>query len=254
MLARAANLYKMAKKWNEAGETFCKIATHQLSEGNKHDAATNYVDGANCYKKNDPKEAAACLQRAIDIYTDMGRFTIAAKHHQTIAELFEAQTGDLDQAMQHYEQAAEYFRGEESHSSANKCMLKVAEYSATLEKYEKAIKIYETVAAASLENQLLKYAAKDQFFRASLCHLYLCILPITSIILQMTEALNWLRKKTKDMGTWVFQVLGVQQPPLLPAAQQEHQLPAAQQQELQLQLQQLQLQLDEDVPDIICLP
>ena len=171
MLARAANLYKMAKKWNEAGETFCKIATHQLSEGNKHDAATNYVDGANCYKKNDPKEAAACLQRAIDIYTDMGRFTIAAKHHQTIAELFEAQTGDLDQAMQHYEQAAEYFRGEESHSSANKCMLKVAEYSATLEKYEKAIKIYETVAAASLENQLLKYAAKDQFFRASLCHL-----------------------------------------------------------------------------------
>ena len=73
--------------------------------------------------------------------------------------------------MQHYEQAAEYFKGEESHSSANKCMLKVAEYCATLEKYEKAIKIYETVAAASLENQLLKYAAKDQFFRASLCHL-----------------------------------------------------------------------------------
>ena len=90
---------------------------------------------------------------------------------QTIAELFESQTADLDKAMQHYEQAAEYFRGGESHSSANKCMLKVAEYSATLEKYEKAIKIYETVAAASLENQLLKYAAKDQFFRASLCHL-----------------------------------------------------------------------------------
>merc|ERR1712025_885404 len=66
---------------------------------------------------------------------------------------------------------AEYFRGEESHSSANKCMLKVAEYAATLENYEKAIKIYEQVAAASLENTLLKYAAKEQFFRASLCHL-----------------------------------------------------------------------------------
>ena len=49
--------------------------------------------------------------------------------------------------------------------------IKVAEYSATLENYEKAIKIYEQVAAASLENQLLKYAAKDQFFRASICHL-----------------------------------------------------------------------------------
>lgn len=171
MLGRAANLFKMAKKWNEAGQTFSQIANTHLGEGNKHDAATNFVDAANCYKKNDPKEAAASLQKAIDIYTDMGRFTIAAKHHQTIAELFESQTADLDKAMQHYEQAAEYFRGEESHSSANKCMLKVAEYAATLENYEKAIKIYEQVAAASLENTLLKYAAKEQFFRASLCHL-----------------------------------------------------------------------------------
>jgi len=171
MLGRAANLFKMAKKWNEAGNTFCKIANHHISQGNKHDAATNFVDSANCFKKNDPKQAASSLQKAIDIYTDMGRFTIAAKHHQTIAELFESQTAELDKAMQHYEQAAEYFRGEESHSSANKCMLKVAEYAATLENYEKAIKIYEQVAAASLENNLLKYAAKEHFFRASLCHL-----------------------------------------------------------------------------------
>merc|ERR1719336_27271 len=171
MLGRAANLFKMAKKWNEAGQTFCKIANHHISQGNKHDAATNFVDAANCYKKNDPKEAAASLQKAIDIYTDMGRFTIAAKHHETIAGIFESECADLDKAMQHYEQAADYFKGEESNSSANKCMLKVAQYAATLENYEKAIKIYEQVAAASLENNLLKYAAKEHFFRASLCHL-----------------------------------------------------------------------------------
>ena len=35
--------------------------------GNKHDAATNYVDAANCYKKNDPKEAAASLQKVSKI-------------------------------------------------------------------------------------------------------------------------------------------------------------------------------------------
>ena len=113
------------------------------------------------------------LLQAIDIYTDMGRFTIAAKHHETIAGIFESevdlfkmhssltspdsnqfsQCADLDKAMQHYEQvakkfrnlifpqeevffhftafpfffhqAADYFKGEESNSSANKCMLKV---------------------------------------------------------------------------------------------------------------------------------
>jgi len=168
---RAANMYKMAKKWSAAGNTFCTIATHHVKFGNKHDAATNFVDAANCYKKNDPKEAAASLQKAIDIYTDMGRFTIAAKHHETIAGIFESEVADLDKAMQHYEQAADYFKGEESNSSANKCMLKVAQYAATLENYTKAIQIYEQVAASALESNLLKYSAKEHFFRASLCHL-----------------------------------------------------------------------------------
>merc|ERR1712203_754317 len=64
-----------------------------------------------------------------------------------------------------------YFKGEESNSSANKCMLKVAQYAATLENYNKAIQIYEQVAASALESSLLKYSAKEHFFRASLCHL-----------------------------------------------------------------------------------
>ena len=70
------------------------------------------------------------LLQAIDIYTDMGRFTIAAKHHETIAGIFESevdlfkmhssltspdsnqfsQCADLDKAMQHYEQVAKMFR------------------------------------------------------------------------------------------------------------------------------------------------
>jgi len=171
LLARAANMFKMAKKWSQAGNTFSKIANHHVKEGAKHDAATNYVEAANCFKKTDPKEAAGSLQKAIDIYTDMGRFTIAAKHHQTVAELFESEAADLDCAIQHYETAADYFKGEESNSSATKCLVKVAQYAAQLENYDKAIQIYEQVAAAALESNLLKYSAKDYFFRASLCHL-----------------------------------------------------------------------------------
>ena len=55
-------------------------------------------------------EAVNCLSKAIEIYTDMGRFTIAAKHHQTIAELYESDIADFERAMQHYEKAADYFR------------------------------------------------------------------------------------------------------------------------------------------------
>lgn len=168
---RAANLFKMAKNWPQAGKAFCEAANLHSKAGSRHDAATNYVDASNCYKKSDTQEAVNCLLKAIEIYTDMGRFTIAAKHHQTIAELYENEASDLQRAIQHYEQAADYFKGEESTTSANKCMLKVAQYAAELEDYSKAIEIYEQVAATSLESSLLKYSAKEYFFRAALCHL-----------------------------------------------------------------------------------
>jgi alpha-soluble NSF attachment protein len=70
----------------------------------------------------------------------------------------------------------------------------VAHFSATIEKYARAIEIFEQVTysdwllnfsflilnlifaifqigTASIENQLLKYGARDHFFRAGLCHL-----------------------------------------------------------------------------------
>lgn len=168
---RAANMYKMAKKWSQAGQAFTEAANLHAKAGSRHDAATNFVDASNCFKKSDINESVSSLLKAIDIYTDMGRFTMAAKHHQTIAEMYENEANDLARAVHHYEQAADYFKGEESTSSANKCMLKVAQYAAQLEDYDKAINIYEQVATSSLESSLLKYSAKEYFFRASLCHL-----------------------------------------------------------------------------------
>lgn len=173
---RAANLFKMAKNWAQAGKAFCLAANLHQKAGVRHDAATNFVDASNCYKKCDAAEAVNCILKAIDIYTDMGRFTVAAKQHQNIAELYETECVDLSLAMQHYEQAADYFRGEESTSSANKCMLKLAQYAAQLEHYDKAIEIYEQIAKSSLDNSLLKYSAKEYMFRAALCHLCVDIL------------------------------------------------------------------------------
>ncbi|XP_046886579.1 N-ethylmaleimide-sensitive factor attachment protein, beta a [Hypomesus transpacificus] len=170
MYARAANMFKMAKNWNAAGNAFCQAARLHMQQQNKLDSATSFVDAGNAYKKADPQEAINCLNAAIDIYTDMGRFTIAAKHHITIAEVYESELVDIEKAIAHYEQAADYYKGEESNSSANKCLLKVGHYSAQLEQYQKAIEIYEQVATNTMDNPLLKYNAKEYFFKASLCH------------------------------------------------------------------------------------
>ncbi|KAL5008034.1 hypothetical protein ScPMuIL_013615 [Solemya velum] len=171
LYVRAANMFKMAKKWSAGGQAFCQAAVLQLQLKSKHEAATHYVDAGNCYKKGDPNEAVNCLLKAVEIYTDMGRFSIAAKHHVSIAEIYESEMVDIEKAVSSYEQASDYYRGEESNSAANKCLLKVAQYSAQLENYEKAIEIYEQVGISSMDNSLLKYSAKDYFFKSSLCHL-----------------------------------------------------------------------------------
>uniref|UniRef100_A0A4W4EET2 N-ethylmaleimide-sensitive factor attachment protein, alpha b n=1 Tax=Electrophorus electricus TaxID=8005 RepID=A0A4W4EET2_ELEEL len=173
MYVRAANMFKMAKNWHAAGDAFRKAAKLRLRMQSKHDAAVHFIDAGNAYKKTDPQEAIQCLTRAIDIYTDMGRFTIAAKHHISVAEIYESELVDIDK----YGLPCNSVTGPCECcilsffcSAANKCLLKVATYAAQLEQYQKAIEIYEQVGTYCMDTTLLKYGAKDHFFRAALCH------------------------------------------------------------------------------------
>jgi len=79
---------------------------------------------------------------------------MAAKYHQSIAETLEAE-GDLEKSIHHYEQAADYYKGEESNAAANKALLKVAAHAAQMENYVKAIKVYEDVSIYTLNNLVL---------------------------------------------------------------------------------------------------
>uniref|UniRef100_A0AAX7TT91 NSF attachment protein beta n=1 Tax=Astatotilapia calliptera TaxID=8154 RepID=A0AAX7TT91_ASTCA len=174
MYARAANMFKMAKNWSAAGNAFCQAARLHMQLQNKLDSATSFVDAGNAYKKADPQEAINCLNQAIDIYTDMGRFTIAAKHHITIAEIYESELVDIEKVKWGVKGLPPFLWDEKildlCATSANKCLLKVGHYSAQLEQYQKAIEIYEQVAMSTMDNPLLKYNAKEYFFKASLCH------------------------------------------------------------------------------------
>lgn len=172
LYAKGANSYKVAKKWDKAGSAFIKAAECNLKAQSKHEAATNYVNAANCFKKDSPTEAVNCYKQAIELYTDEGRFSIAAKHEKELAEMYEAEM-DYEHALEAYQTAADYYEGENSTSAANSCLVKVAMYAAQLEKYDKAIEVYEDIARKSLDNNLLKWSVKDYFFRAILC--YLCL-------------------------------------------------------------------------------
>ena len=135
----------MAHKWQNAGDAFVKAAELSVSNKSQLDGAMHYVNASVAYRKSDPDRAITCLTRAAEIYIEMGRFTLAAKHHMTMAEICEQELSNEAEACKHYEQAADFYKGEESVSSARKCMLKVAHYYATSGQFEKAARIFEEV-------------------------------------------------------------------------------------------------------------
>ncbi|KAG2252098.1 hypothetical protein Bca52824_082234 [Brassica carinata] len=168
LLEKAANSYKLAKSWDQAGKAYLKLADCHLKSDSKHDAANAYAEAAKYYKKVDTNEAASCLERAVNIFCEIGRLNMAARYYKKI-----------DQAIVYYEKAAEFFQNEEVTTSANQCNLKVAQYASQLEQYEKAIKIYEDIARHSLGNNLLKYGVKGHLLNAGMCHL--CKADVVSI-------------------------------------------------------------------------
>lgn len=172
---QAANWYKKAKNWSNAGLAFYKAGklAKKVSFDERYHAATNYANAASCFKKSGrhkyDEKSIFCLKSAIEIFMDINRLSNTAKYHKALAEIYEeSEPPDIDRAVEHYEQAAKYFT---NIYFADKCLLKVAQYSDNESDYQEAIQIYEKVACTSLENSLLKDSAKEYFLRAALCHL-----------------------------------------------------------------------------------
>nr|VDD62058.1 unnamed protein product [Brassica oleracea] len=159
LLEKAANSYKLAKSWDQAGKAYLKLADCHLKSDSKHDAANAYAEAAKYYKKVDTNEAASCLERAVNIFCEIGRLNMAARYYKEIAEYYEARRSI---------RLLFTMKRQLITTSANQCNLKVAQYASQLEQYEKAIKIYEDIARHSLGNNLLKYGVKGHLLNAGM--------------------------------------------------------------------------------------
>lgn len=91
----AGNLFRKAKNWYQAGKAFSEAAKLLLEPGKRFIAGTNYVNAFRCYRKSDKQQAINCLMHAIDIFADIGRFSLAAESHQTLADMYEHEMKDL---------------------------------------------------------------------------------------------------------------------------------------------------------------
>ncbi|KAI3458472.1 hypothetical protein Pfo_015135 [Paulownia fortunei] len=180
---KAANAFKLAKSWDQAGAVYVKLANCHLKLDSKHEAANAYADAAHCYKKSNTKviilplipigcfaESILCLEQSVNLFMEIGRLNMSARYYKEIAELYE-QEQNLEQAIVYYERAADLFQSEDVTTSANQCKQKIAQFAAQLEQYQKAIEIYEEIARQSLNNNLLKYGVKGHLLNAGICQL-----------------------------------------------------------------------------------
>ncbi|KAL3521277.1 hypothetical protein ACH5RR_019426 [Cinchona calisaya] len=167
---KAANAFKLAKSWDQAGAAYVKLANCHLKLDSKHEAANAYADAAHCYKKSNIKESISCLEQSVNLFLEIGRLNMSARYYKEIAELYE-QRENLEQSIVYYERAADLFQSEDVNTSANQCRQKIAQFASQLEQYPKAIEIYEDIARQSLNNNLLKYGVKGHLLNAGICQL-----------------------------------------------------------------------------------
>ncbi|KAK1408711.1 hypothetical protein QVD17_40712 [Tagetes erecta] len=167
---KAANFYKLGKSWDQAGAVYVKLAECFLKVDSKHEAANAFADAGHCYKKTNSAECISRLEQALELFMEIGRLGMSARYCKEIAELYE-QEQNLEKAMTYYDKAVDLYQGEEVNSSANQCRLKIAQYAAELEQYQKAIEIYEDIANQALNNNLLKYGVRGHLLNAGICQL-----------------------------------------------------------------------------------
>lgn len=156
---QAGNKFKAQKQWESSGNAFKQAARLQMSEnlGSKHEAAQSFVNAGLVFRKFNPKAAIEAYQQAVSILTDMGRFNMAAKHLASVGEIYNEQR-NFQKSIEAYNQAADYYRSEESHTTADKFSLLAADLLANeMENYQAAVEIYEMIGNRSADSNLLKY-------------------------------------------------------------------------------------------------
>ncbi|XP_044472902.1 alpha-soluble NSF attachment protein-like isoform X3 [Mangifera indica] len=142
LYAKSANHFKLAKSWDRAGSL--------------------YVILSDCHLK--------IISMKLPLLVLMLQTVTRKLQTKDIGELYELEQNN-EKAILYFERASEYFENAEATTSANQCKLKVAQFSAQQEQYQKAIEIYEKIARQSLNINLLKYGVRGHLLNAGLCQL-----------------------------------------------------------------------------------
>lgn len=168
---KAANQFKLAHEWNDAADSYVQYALVSQKIGMPTEEAQGYVEAANCLRRVSPASSLEWFDKAIELYSGVGKYQQAAKQLKNVAELLE-QEGNFDQSAVYYTKAAGMFEMDEhSKSAISQCRMKLAEIYARQHKYTEAAQIFEKEGERCLSNNMLQYSAREHFLKAGILYL-----------------------------------------------------------------------------------
>ncbi|KAN0066409.1 vesicular-fusion protein S17 [Thecaphora frezii] len=167
----AANKFRIANRFDEAGNALMRAAETEIKAGEKDYAANTFFEANKCFRLSRPELAVVALTRAREILLERGKFRQAADREKAIAELYNTDAADPRQALKAYEQAAQWYTQEGAQATASGCWREAAQLATDLARFPQAIERWEQVAAMSLESNLTRYSVKDYYLNAGLCYL-----------------------------------------------------------------------------------
>ena len=165
---KAANLFKMAKSWNAAGEAFERCAEVDDQLDVPHEALNNRLQAAEMYKRSDTSKAVALFKNVAQKSCEMGRFARAAQMMESVGEILEAEN-NLEGAVDAFQKAADYHYSENATARGAKCQEKVALLLGMLGTYDRAANLFENLGTSALDSSLIKFGAKKHYLHAGMC-------------------------------------------------------------------------------------
>jgi alpha-soluble NSF attachment protein len=172
LFTKAAKQYSLAKAYTDAGNAYIRASEcYSRSSFSQHQIAMSYINAAQNFAKQDITAGIAAMLKGINIMAEDGKFSQAAKYEKDLAQMFES-IDDYENAIKHYEIAAEYFDLEGSKVTGADCLNKIVPLCAAKGDYHKAIALLEKVCDANASS-ISRHSIKEHCLKAGI--LYLCI-------------------------------------------------------------------------------
>lgn len=158
-------IFQREKQYLDAGKCFEEVAfiKQRLGEPNDDD----FQEAAYCYSFVDKSKSIKVLENSVKKYQNEGKFQKAGEIFNKMAQYYEEEK-DYKTCALFYDKAAENYSLSRNHASKEReCRLKYADISIinSLGDWKSYVEIYQNIGKQYLIEPMLKYNAKDMFFK-----------------------------------------------------------------------------------------